>query len=86
MAQAVRLRPVIAEARIQSQANPFWICGGQGDNGTGFSPCILFLPRPRPHPPLLSFYTHSFFCHRHLLIPAIDSVLKLHINNNVRRY
>ena len=50
-AQAVSLRPVTAEARIQSQGNPFWICGGQGDTGTGFSPCTFVLPRPVPPPP-----------------------------------
>jgi hypothetical protein len=52
MAQAVSLRPVTAEPRFQSQANPVWICGGQGDTGTGFSPVTVVSP------PFLPFHTH----------------------------
>jgi hypothetical protein len=37
-AQVVSRRPVTAEARVRSQANPGGICGGHNVNGTGFSP------------------------------------------------
>jgi len=36
MAQTVRRRPVTAEFRVRSQANPCGICGGLCDNGIGF--------------------------------------------------
>jgi hypothetical protein len=37
MAQAVSRRPSTAEARARSRVSPCGICGGQSDNGTGFS-------------------------------------------------
>jgi uncharacterized protein (DUF58 family) len=44
MAQAVSRRPLIAEERVQSQANPRRIGGGQNDNKTGFSPNTSVFP------------------------------------------
>jgi hypothetical protein len=38
MAQAVRRRPLTAEARVRVRVNPCGICGGQSGTGTGFSP------------------------------------------------
>jgi hypothetical protein len=38
MAQAFIRRPFIAEARVQSQASPCEIHGGQNGTGIGFSP------------------------------------------------
>jgi hypothetical protein len=44
MVQAVNRRLLTAEARIQTQASPCSICGGQGGTGTEFSPSrLLFL-------------------------------------------
>ena len=37
-AQAISRRPVTAEARLWFRVRPREICGGQNDNGTGFSP------------------------------------------------
>ena len=44
MAQTVNGRVVTAEARIQSQASPCNIYGGQSGTGTGFSPTTSVFP------------------------------------------
>ena len=44
MAQAVRRRPVTAEAQVRSRVGPCGICGGQSDTGTGFSPSTSVFP------------------------------------------
>jgi hypothetical protein len=38
MAQAVTIRPLIAEAQIRALVSPCAICGGQSDTFTGFFP------------------------------------------------
>lgn len=37
MAWAVSFQPVSVEAWVHYQASLFWICGGQGGSGIGFS-------------------------------------------------
>jgi hypothetical protein len=44
MAVAVSRWPVTAEVRVQSQANPCHICGGQSATSTGFSPSTAIFP------------------------------------------
>jgi len=41
MAQVVNCRFLTAEARFQSQANPWPICGGKTDRERGFSKSIF---------------------------------------------
>jgi hypothetical protein len=37
-------RPLNTEDRVQSQASPCWICGGQSGNGAHFAPSISVFP------------------------------------------
>jgi hypothetical protein len=44
VAQAVRRRPLTAEARVRSRVGPCGICGGQSGTGTDFSEIISVFP------------------------------------------
>jgi hypothetical protein len=44
MAQEVRRRPPIAEARVPSRVNTCGICGAQSGTGTGFHLVLRFSP------------------------------------------
>jgi len=44
VAQAVSLRPLAAEVRLQSQAIEYGICGGQNCAGTDFPPSTSIAP------------------------------------------
>ena len=44
MAQAVRRRPLTAEARVRSRVSPCGICVGQSGTGAGFSPSTSVFP------------------------------------------
>ena len=44
MSQAVSCRPVTAEALVQFQVFPCWVCGERSGNGTGFPPNTLVFP------------------------------------------
>jgi hypothetical protein len=44
MAQVVSRRPLTAEARVRARVNPYGICGGQNNTGTGFSPSSSVFP------------------------------------------
>jgi hypothetical protein len=44
MAQIVNRRPLAAEAWVRARVCPCGICGGQSDNGAGFSPSTSDFP------------------------------------------
>jgi hypothetical protein len=62
-----------AVASVRSQASQCVICGGQSVTGTGFFSSVS-VSAVSVTPSLLC--THSFICHRHYKIVAIESVVK----------
>jgi hypothetical protein len=63
MAEAVSRESITAEARVQSQANPRGVYGGQNGTGSGFSPST--------HTASCMRHIHSLIYHRRYIILAI---------------
>lgn len=73
MAEAVSQQSHTVEAQVQSQAIPYGIYGGQNVPKTGFLHVFRCFS-DTVIPPI--FHTHSFICHQHHVVLAIDSVIK----------
>jgi len=73
MAQVVNGRPLTAEARFQSRANPWLICGGKNGTDKGFSKNMFSHTRNKCIHPYSSIHLSP-----RCIIPAIDSVVKQH--------